>query len=97
MEITKEEWDAVKISLTHLESSVNRIERAIAGDGEMGIDGIVHKVEAHEKKFNDYDYKFQKIDEIKNKGYGFLAAFGILCGLIGTGIWEGVKHLINVK
>ncbi|MEK6886392.1 MAG: hypothetical protein AABW88_01025 [Nanoarchaeota archaeon] len=97
MDVTKEEWEAVKKSLIHLESSVNRIERAIAGDEQMGVEGIVYKVGAHEKKINDYDYKFQKIEEIKNKGYGFLAAFGIVCGSIGTGIWEGVKHLINVK
>ena len=95
MEITKEEWQEFQSRINHIESSVHRIERAIAGDEKMGVQGIAYKVQSHEKRFIDNDYKFQKIDEIKNKGYGFMAAFGIFCGLLGTGLWEGIKHLIG--
>jgi hypothetical protein len=97
MEIPKEEWEAVK-------SSIQRMETALMGDEKMGVWGMTHRVGHHEKKFKDFedkisdqDKKFEKIEEVKNKGYGFMAAFAILSGLIGTGLWESFKHLLFPK
>lgn len=80
-QLTKEDWEKQQ-------TSIKRIENALLGDKEMGTTGIVYKVNQHEKKLKE-------VEDLKNKGWGFISAFVIMAGIVGTSIIEGVKYIFN--
>jgi len=60
-----------RLLLSEVHESQKRIEMAMFGDPEAKIDGLVHKVERHEKKVNRHEKLIWVVS-------GFVAAWEII-------------------
>jgi len=104
MQIPENEWTTMKATIVRLEESIGglekslgRIEVAIVGDEKMRIRGFADYLDSLSKKIKAHEIKLDQIDAIKDRGRGIVIGVSAVMGLIGVGIWEGIRYLIFGK